>query len=216
MTEYENIMSRLTEMRVRYDSGFSSSDRSYIEHLYRALLSKTIKNIGCGDCYRDAFIETYLFLKRTGTMPTKPNYILKAGVVVHPKGTNQFYANTNIPDEIAENYLAEFPNSIVDFLSYPSDYLARVEARKSGKVLPTTDIETLSQEYEKSENLRKNAEEKLVQTEKDLELLKTKLEVAENELELTKEQLKKAEAELEKSNAIPNTPTKKNSSKSGD
>lgn len=128
-------MSRLTDMRSRFDSGFSSSDRSYIEQLYRSLLNKTVRRSGCADCYRDAFLEIYTYLKRTGKMPTKPNYVLKAGVIVHPNGTNQFYANANIPDEVAEKRLAEYPESISDFLSYPSDYLARVEARKMVRCL---------------------------------------------------------------------------------
>lgn len=63
MEEYEIIMSRLTDMRSRFDSGFSSSDRSYIEQLYRSLLNKTVRRSGCADCYRDAFLEFTLISK---------------------------------------------------------------------------------------------------------------------------------------------------------
>lgn len=175
MTEYEELMNRLTEMRSRYDSGFSSSDRSCITHLYGILLSKTIARVGCRDCYRDAFIEIYTYLKKTGKMPTKPNYILKAGVVIHPKGTNQFYANSNIPDKIAELHLAEYPNAIVDFQSYPSDYLARVEARKNGEEPEVVDTEALQHSYEE-------AKAKLEQITKDLEAANAEIASLKEEL----------------------------------
>lgn len=189
MTEYEELMSRLTEMRGRYDSGFSSSDRTYIETLYRKLLNKTIRRIGCGDCYRDAFIEIFTYLKKIGTMPTKPNYILKPGVVIHPKGTNQFYANANIPDEIAEKHLAEFPNAIVDFQSYPSDYLARVEARKNGETPAPTDTEALTKAYEEAEKGRKDAETKLFEATEELKAKTEELDIAKTELASLKTEL---------------------------
>ncbi len=189
MTEYEELMSRLTEMRGRYDSGFSSSDRSCIETLYRKLLGKAIRRTGCGDCYRDAFVEIFTYLKKIGTMPTKPNYILKAGVVVHPKGTNQFYANANIPDEIAEKHLAEFPNAIVDFQSYPSDYLARVEARKNGETPAPTDTEALTKAYEEAEKGRKDAETKLFEATEELKAKTEELDIAQTELASLKAEL---------------------------
>lgn len=189
MTEYEELMNRLTEMRGRYDSGFSSSDRTYIETLYRKLLNKTIRRIGCGDCYRDAFIEIFTYLKKIGTMPTKPNYILKPGVVIHPKGTNQFYANANIPDEIAEKHLAEFPNAIVDFQSYPSDYLARVEARKNGETPAPTDTEALTKAYEEAEKGRKDAETKLFEATEELKAKTEELDIAKTELASLKTEL---------------------------
>ena len=182
MEDYGVIMSRLTEMRSRYDNGFSSSDRSYIERLYRMLLDKPIRKTGCADCYRDAYIEVFTYLKRTGTMPTKPNYILKAGVIVHPNGTNKFYANANIPDEVAEKRLAEYPESISDFLSYPSDYLARVEARKNGEVSAPTDLEAMSAAYKEAVEERNAATI-------EIETLKAKLALTEDELASVKKQL---------------------------
>lgn len=189
MTEYEELMDSLTEMRGRYDSGFSSSDRTKIEALYRKYLGKAIRRIGCGDCYRDAYIEIYTYFKKTGTMPTKPNYILKPGVVVHPKGTNQFYANANIPDEIAEKHLAEFPESIVDFQSYPSDYIARVEARKNGEIPVPTDTEALTKAYEEAEKSRKDAETKLYEATEKLKAKTDELDIAKTELASLKAEL---------------------------
>lgn len=189
MEDYGVIMSRLTEMRSRYDNGFSSSDRSYIERLYRMLLDKPIRKTGCADCYRDAYIEVFTYLKRTGTMPTKPNYILKAGVIVHPNGTNKFYANANIPDEVAEKRLAEYPESISDFLSYPSDYLARVEARKNGEVSAPTDLEAMSAAYKDAVEERNAATIEIAAKKQEIETLKAKLALTEDELASVKKQL---------------------------
>lgn len=189
MEEYDVVMSRLAEMRSRYDSGFSSSDRSYIEQLYRSLLSKPIRKSGCADCYRDAFIEIFTYLKRTGTMPTKPNYVLKAGVVVHPNGTNKFYANANIPDEVAELRLAEYPESISDFLSFPSDWNARVEARKNGEAAAPTSLEAVQKAYKEAVESGNKALAELETKKEELESVKAKLVAAEDELASVKEQL---------------------------
>lgn len=189
MEEYEVIISRLTEMRSRFDSGFSSSDRSYIEQQYRAVLGKAIRRSGCADCYRDAFLETFTYLKRLGTMPTKPNYVLKAGVIVHPNGTNQFYANTNIPDEVAEQRLAEYPESIADFLSYPSDWKERVEARKNGEEAAPSDLEAVQTLYKEAVEKGNKALAELATKNEELEGVKAKLAATEDELAAVKEQL---------------------------
>lgn len=140
MTQYEEALKVLEEMRSRYDSGFSSSDRTVITELYLAVCGKRVRNTGCGDCYRDAFIETLVKLKRTGTMPKNPNYTLKAGSVIHPHGTSKFYTLGNIPDEVAENWLGQYPSDISKFETYPTDWASRAEARKNGTAVePTTE-----------------------------------------------------------------------------
>lgn len=187
MLEYEELMSRLSEMRSRFDMGFSPSDRNYIEKLYASLLNKKVRKSGCSDCYRDAYIELYHYLKNEGKMPNKPNYVLKAGVVIHPKGTNDFYANTNVPDEIAEAHLAQFPKAINDFLSYPSDYKARIEARKNGETPVSAENGELSEAYEASVAKIKSLEGVIAD--------------AKRELEETKETLAKTTAELEAAKA---------------
>ena len=80
-------------------------------------------------------------------MPKKSNYSLKPGIIVHPQGTNKFYANNNIPDDVAEEYLAKFPANIIEFASYPADYIARVEARKNGNSIDSVDADTLLASY---------------------------------------------------------------------
>jgi len=194
MYDYEELMNRLSEMRSRFDKGFSPSDRAYIERLYASLLNKKVRKSGCSDCYRDAYIELYHYLKNEGKMPNRPNYVLKAGVVIHPKGTNEFYANTNIPDEIAEAHLAQHPNAINDFLFYPSDYLARIEARKNGEVPATTDDGELSAALH-------SAQKELEETKAALDETKLQLAAKEKEVEDVKAILKDAQKELEETKA---------------
>lgn len=173
------------------------------------LLDKPIRKTGCADCYRDAYIEVFTYLKRTGTMPTKPNYILKAGVIVHPNGTNKFYANANIPDEVAEKRLAEYPESISDFLSYPSDYLARVEARKNGEVSAPTDLEAMSAAYKEAVEERNAATIEIAAKKQEIETLKSDLEAANAENAALKK-------ELEEVKAAASTTTKKRGAKSAE
>ena len=169
-------MNSLTEMRSRFDDGFSTSDREYIETLYAKLLSKKVRRRGCRDCYRDAYVDIHSYLKKEGKMPKKPNYVLKAGVVIHPQGTNKFYANANIPDEVAEEHLAKFPNAIESFAVYPADYAIRVEERKNGEAHTTEDVEGLANAYQEAKAARKEAENALEATKAELEATKTELE----------------------------------------
>lgn len=171
MSDFDTAMKTLEGMRSRFDSGFSSSDRNFIESLYSFLLGKKVRRSSCGDCYRDAYIEIYSHLKRLGRMPKKSNYVLKAGIVVHPTGTNKFYANSNIPDEVAEERLAKFPSTINEYATYPADYLVRVEARKNGKAVDDVDIDTLRSSY-------KALKEEHEKTLEELSQAKAKLEIA--------------------------------------
>ena len=65
-------------------------------------------------------------------MPAKPNYILKAGAMIHPVGTSKFYTNP-IADEVAEDWLSKFPGQIVMFAEYPDDWEERVANYKAVK-----------------------------------------------------------------------------------
>lgn len=131
MLEYKETMVLLDEMRNHYDDGFTSSERSTIENLYNVVCSKPIRRTGCSDCYRDAYIELVTTLKRLGKMPSTPNYVLKAGAVLHEFGSSDFYTLNNIPDEFAEKWLASHPNDKDLFEKMPSDWEERVEKRKA-------------------------------------------------------------------------------------
>ena len=199
MATYEETIKTLEEMRSRFDSGFSSSDRVKIENLYLQICGKRVRRTGCGDCYRDAFIEIRAKLKTLGTMPKNPNYTLKAGAIVHPQGTSKFYSLNNIPDDVAEEWLGKFPEEISKFETFPTDWQSRVQARKEGKVAEPTKDE-LKDEVER---LNKLIEEKDVEIEKlnaEIEQVKSAGDdgAAAMEIETLKADLEEAKANVEK------------------
>lgn len=55
----------------------SSSDKSDIEVMYHEVFGRTFIRTSCSDCYRDAVIEMYSYLKKYGKMKEKSNYALK-------------------------------------------------------------------------------------------------------------------------------------------
>lgn len=137
---YEDALLTLEDMRSRFETGFSSSDKATIENLYLQICGKRVRNVGCKDCWRDAYIETRVKLKQIGKMPKNPNYVLKAGAIIHPQGTSKFYSLNNIPDSVAEEWLGQYPDDINKFESYPTDWQSRTTARKEGKAVePTAD-----------------------------------------------------------------------------
>ena len=110
----------------------SSSDKSDIELMFHEVLGRTFTKTSCADCYRDAVIEMYSYLKRYGKMKEKSSYALKNGVLLQVGfGSSEMYTNNNLTDEAAERYLAENPKGIVFFASTPSDWEKRVERRMS-------------------------------------------------------------------------------------
>lgn len=100
--------------------------------MFHEVLGRTFTKTSCGDCYRDAVIEMYSYLKRYGKMKEKSSYALKNGVLLQVGfGSSEMYTNNNLTDEAAERYLAENPKGIVFFASTPSDWEKRVERRMS-------------------------------------------------------------------------------------
>lgn len=122
-------------MKSRFQDGFSSSDKEFLDKLHRLLFNKEITNRGCNDCYRDAYLLISVKLKKLKEMPkNKSNYVLKAGAILFKAGDNKYYKNPLPNDEIPETYLAEDPQMISRFASYPTDWERRVALRKEGHV----------------------------------------------------------------------------------
>ena len=129
MLSYIEVMERLSEMRDRFDAGFSSSDRLFINDMSVVVLSKCVRNTACGDCYRDAFLEIYHKLKMLGTMPKEKKFVLRAGVLLHFNG--KMYVNENLTDDIAVASIADNEGRKDLFQKFPDNLDELVAANRA-------------------------------------------------------------------------------------
>lgn len=135
MPTYEETIAKLESIGDRVKSGLlSDDDKEDIKRLYREICGKAVLNTSCHNCYSDAYIETYLQLRKLGKMPQKPNYSLKPGVVIRKFGSNSFYALSNCPDDVAEAWLREDEKRINLFETFPANWHDRVFSEPTGEV----------------------------------------------------------------------------------
>lgn len=124
--DYNETLKTLQEMESRYSDGFSTLDRSFLDTLYYELFGKEITNRGCSDCYRDAYMEIKIKLKKDKAMPKKTDYKLKAGALIQFFGEAGAYTNANLTDAVAERYLGLNEANIIQFAEYPDNWRTRV------------------------------------------------------------------------------------------
>lgn len=171
-------------MECRYNSGFSSLDRSFLDSLYFELFGKQITNTGCRNCYRDAYIEICTKLKRENKMVKTTDFQLKAGVVITFFGSPVAYTNANLTDEVAFRYLALNKSNERMFAHLPSDWEARLEEYiKNGTI----------------DNGRKgsDSETAIIEFKEQLEAMTAAKEAVEIERDNLKEELAGANSSLE-------------------
>ena len=142
MMTYSKALETVERLKTTISNEFSASDKENIVTLYREVLRKEFVKSTCNDCYRDALIEVYTYLKREGKMKEKSDYTLKNGVVIQVFGTNKVYTNENITNETAEAYLKEYPKAINQFAHYPDDWEARVSGKAPEEVTLNEELVT--------------------------------------------------------------------------
>lgn len=122
----------IEELRGRFDAPFGSTDKSTIENLYYEVLGKDFVPTSCQQCYHDGLIEIYHYIKKYGKMAEKLNYRLKAGAIINCPAFmgGRVFTNDNLTDEIAENYLKEFPNNVDLFQKVPEKDEVEEESKK--------------------------------------------------------------------------------------
>ena len=201
---YEEVMNRLSEMRSRFDEGFSPSDRLFLREMSVAILGKPVRNTSCKDCYRDAFIEISCKLKRLGAMPKEKKFYLRAGVLLHFGG--EMYVNENLTDDIAMDALNDNFKRRDLFQKVPDNLAEVLAARKALKAEQQTKVEGTSKDelLKQIEGLKAvNAEKtaKLNDAEKFIETLKAEngeaIEKAKAEAQAETAEKAKAEAQAE-------------------
>lgn len=101
----------VSELRTRFDSPFSTADKASIRSLYRDVLAKELRQTNCQQCYHDALIEIYLYLKNHDEMKARSNYQMRAGFIIACPTFRggMVYTNDNLTDEVAEEYMDKFP-----------------------------------------------------------------------------------------------------------
>ena len=128
MEDVIEVVNRLNELGGI--ASLSSSDKAEIDKLYALVLDKKFVRTSCSDCYHDAVIEMKLYLKKNGKMKEKSEYGLKNGALLQMEfGSSEFYTNENLTDEIAERYLAKYPDNIKFFSKHPEDWKDRIQNR---------------------------------------------------------------------------------------
>lgn len=140
--EVIEVVNRLKELGSI--ASLSSSDKAEIESLYALVLDKKFVRTSCSDCYHDAVIEMSVYLNKNGKMKEKSEYGLKNGVLLQMGfGSAEMYTNDNLTDEVAEKYLAKYPDNIKYFSKKPDDWEERVKSRKNGNVLIDDELVSL-------------------------------------------------------------------------
>lgn len=140
--EVIEVVNRLKELGSI--ASLSSSDKAEIESLYALVLDKKFVRTSCSDCYHDAVIEMSVYLNKNGKMKEKSDYGLKNGVLLQMGfGSAEMYTNANLTDEVAEKYLAKYPDNIKYFSKKPDDWEERVKSRKNGSVLIDDELVSL-------------------------------------------------------------------------
>lgn len=125
-----NKLNRLGES----SAPLTANDKDEIESLYTQVLDKKFVRTSCNDCYHDAIIEMICYIKKHGKMKEKCAYKLKNGVLLQMEfGSSDLYVNETLTDEIAEQYLAKYPDNILFFAEYPEDWKERAAKKVEKK-----------------------------------------------------------------------------------
>lgn len=154
---YEETMTRLKEMESRYQDGFSSLDRSLLDSLHFNIFGREITNRGCSDCYRDAYMEILIYLKRNKAMPKKSDFVLKPGAIITFFGEPKCYSNANITDEAALRFLAMNPSNEKLFEHLPEGWKSRLPKSDTPKVEDKDSV--IARLTKENEQLRKENED---------------------------------------------------------
>ena len=141
INEVDAINERLNDIKKRFDKGFSSQDKVFIENVHQRLFGTGVKNKGCNSCYRDAFVLIVSKLKNLKNMPERSKYRLKSGAVYTEPFTGKTFIG-DVKEEDAKRLLSLYPNLIDLFATYPEDWdkPEKKSRKKSGETdTPPTD-----------------------------------------------------------------------------
>lgn len=120
--DLEEAKRLIADLKTRFVEPYSSGDKSTIEKLYSAVLGKTFVPTSCQNCYHDAVIEIYRYIKINNAMKKKSKYTMRAGFIINCPTFRggQIFTNDNLTDDVAEEYIKRFPKN-TDLFSVSED-----------------------------------------------------------------------------------------------
>ena len=103
-----------------------------VARLYKEVLGKDFQPTTCQQCYHDALIEVYLYLKNNKTMAKKCNYRLRAGFIISCSDfkSGKIFTNDNLTDAVAKEYLAKYPKQEKMFQKLPETEAGTTETEE--------------------------------------------------------------------------------------
>ena len=205
MLSYIEVMERLSEMRDRFDAGFSSSDRLFINDMSVVVLSKCVRNSSCSDCYRDAFLEIYHKLKMLGTMPKEKKFVLRAGVLLHFNG--KMYVNENLTDDIAvaaisdnvgrKDLFQKFPDNLDELIAANRAMIAKeAETEEADKEELRKQVAGLKSENERLSKELEESKSAWVGYNKEMEKLRSLLQAESDKVTALEKSLAEKSADV--------------------
>lgn len=129
---YEEARQETERLREAYDRSYTDGEKRRIALLYREVTGKDFQQTTCQQCYHDAVIEIYIFLKNNKTMAKKCNYRLRAGFIISCPDFQggKIYTNDNLTDAVAKAYLDKYPKQEKMFQKLPE---AAVDDENAGE-----------------------------------------------------------------------------------
>lgn len=133
--DLEEAKRLIAELKTRFDEPYSSGDKSTIEKLYSAVLGKTFVPTSCQNCYHDAVIEIYRYIKINNAMKKKSKYTMRAGFIINCPTFRggQIFTNDNLTDDVADEYINRFPKNADLFAVSEDAAPEKTEKPKNGK-----------------------------------------------------------------------------------
>lgn len=113
----EQARTQIEQLKARLSGAFSTAEKQQIRTLYEFTFGRTFRQTSCQRCYHDAVIEIYLKLRKMEKIEPKCSYRMRAGFIVSCPTFHggKIFTNDNLTDEIAEEYIALFPNQSAMF-----------------------------------------------------------------------------------------------------
>lgn len=113
----EQARTQIEQLKARLSGAFSTAEKQQIRTLYELTFGRTFRQTSCQRCYHDAVIEIYLKLRKMKKIEPKCSYRMRAGFIVSCPTFHggKIFTNDNLTDEIAEEYIALFPNQSAMF-----------------------------------------------------------------------------------------------------